>query len=93
MSEPVETRLTLRIPRGGRKDIREEARERLARVESVESVEAFDVTGVRPGLNDLRVRARATVACEGHADAELDASLSEAVAIERVELLDSESEQ
>jgi hypothetical protein len=86
MSEPVDARLTLRVPRGGRKDLREEARERLARVETVERVEAFDVTGVRPGLNDLRVHARSTVACETDA-ADLDASLAEAVGIEAVELL------
>jgi hypothetical protein len=78
MSRAVEARVTLRIPRGGRQELREAARDRLARASAVERVDAFDVTGVRPGLNDLRVRARTTVAADpasasgsaGAADAE-----------------------
>lgn len=93
MSEPVETRLTLRVPRGSQQDLREEARERLARVPGVERVETFDVTGVRPGLNDLRIRAEATISCEEQVGRDLDVTLSEAVGIERVELLDTESER
>lgn len=92
MPELVDARMTLRIPRGGRTDLREEARERLARVTAVEHVESFDVTGVRPGLNDLRVRARATVACETDAATDPDTALAESVGIERVELLDEEEQ-
>ncbi len=92
MSEPVDARLTLRVPRGGRRDLREAARERLARIETVERVETFDVTGVRPGLNDLRVDARSTVACETDAT-DLDASLASAVGIEAVEILGGEPER
>ncbi|WP_142860363.1 hypothetical protein [Salinigranum halophilum] len=92
MSDPIDARLTLRIPRGSQQDLREEARERLARVDAVERVEAFDVTGVRPGLNDLRVRAEATVVCGPGAETSLDVHLSQAVGIERVERRD-ESER
>jgi hypothetical protein len=90
MSDPVDARLTLRVPRGSRNDLREEARERLARADAVERVESFDVTGVRPGLNDLRVRAQVTLTCEAATAAErdVDERLAAAVGIERVEPLD-----
>jgi hypothetical protein len=93
MAELVDARVTLRVPRGGQTALREEARERLAGVPAVERVETFDVTGVRPGLNDLQVRARTTVACETDAATEVDAALEGAVGVEQLERLDSESER
>lgn len=90
MSETVETRLTLRIPRGSQRGLHDEARERLGRADEVERVVSFEVTGVRPGLNDLRVHADATVVSETPPD-RLDAALTETVGIDQVEL-HSESE-
>jgi hypothetical protein len=93
MGRVVDARLTLRIPRGSQQDLREEARERLARVESVDRVDAFDVTDVRPGLNDLRVRARVSVVCTRGSEARLDDRLTDGVGVERVELVGGERER
>jgi hypothetical protein len=53
--------LVVLVARDAAGDLVEGARTRLARAEGVEVVERFEVTGVRPGLNDLRVTATATV--------------------------------
>jgi hypothetical protein len=89
MADLVDAELTLRIPRDGERDIRDEARERLAGTAVVERVEAFDVTGVRPRLNDLQVRANATVACV--ASEEARRALEDATGIETVEQVSRES--
>ncbi|WP_318567431.1 hypothetical protein [Salinigranum marinum] len=85
MSELVEARLNLRVPRDGRGDLQDAVAERLRRAAAVDRVESFDVTGVRPGLNDLTLRVRTTVACDIDADSEAATALMEAVGIEAVD--------
>ena len=63
MPDRVEADVTLRIPRDSERSLHDEARERLAETAVVERVDSFDVTGVRPRLNDLRVHASVTVDC------------------------------
>jgi hypothetical protein len=86
MPDRVEAELTLRIPRDSERSLHEEARDRLAETGVVERVDDFDVTGVRPRLNDLQVRANASIACES--TAEPREALAEAVGIEAVDSLD-----
>ena len=88
MSNRVEAELTLRIPRDSERSLREEARERLAETGVVERVDSFDVTGVRPRLNDLQVHAEATIACAS--TAEPGQALAGAVGVEAVDSLDHE---
>lgn len=57
----AETDLVVRVARDAAGDLVEGARTRLERAEGVETVDRFEVTGVRPGLNDLQVTATATV--------------------------------
>ncbi|WP_380681222.1 hypothetical protein [Salinigranum sp. GCM10025319] len=85
MSELVEARLTLRIPRDARGDVQEAAGRRLRRTGVVDRVESFDVTGVRPGLNDLKLRVETTVACDVDSASEATAALASAVGIEAVD--------
>jgi Co/Zn/Cd efflux system component len=69
-SVTAETDLVVRVARDAAGDLVEGARTRLERAEGVESVDRFEVTGVRPGLNDLRVTATATVRVRGADDRE-----------------------
>jgi hypothetical protein len=85
MSELVEARLTLRVPRDGRGDVQDAAGRRLRRMGVVDRVESFDVTGVRPGLNDLKLRVETTVACDVDSAPEATAALTSAVGIEAVD--------
>lgn len=57
----AEADLVVLVARDAAGDLVEGARTRLERADGVETVDRFEVTGVRPGLNDLRVTARATV--------------------------------
>jgi hypothetical protein len=93
MSRQVEARLTLRIPRDGRQALAGAVVERLGRAAVVERVDDVDLTGVRPGLNDLQVDATATLACDDAATSDRDAvdALSEATGIETVEIVDHET--
>jgi hypothetical protein len=87
MSRLVEARLTLRIPRGGSGDLLEAVTRRLRRAAPVDRVDSLDVTGVRPGLNDLHVTVTTTVACADASATEPATSLAEAVCVEDAELL------
>jgi hypothetical protein len=87
MAHVVEAELTLRIPRDGERALHDEARDRLVETAVVERVEALDVTGVRPRLNDLQVTANATMAC---AEAETRDALADAVGVEAVDRFDRE---
>jgi hypothetical protein len=85
MVQLVEAEVTLRVPRDGERDLRDEARARLDETAVVERVDTFDVTGVRPRLNDLQVTANATMAC---AEAGARDALADAVGVERVDHFD-----
>ena len=85
MSELVEARLTLRVPRDGHGDVQDAAGRRLRRMGVVDRVESFDVTGVRPGLNDLKLRVETTVACDVDSASEATTALASAVGIEAVD--------
>jgi hypothetical protein len=87
MSRQVEVRLTLRVPRDGERELYEEAVERLDRTAVVDRVEAFEVIGVRPGLNDLHVRATAAFVTDESVTPAAEA-LSDAFGVEAVERLD-----
>jgi len=52
------------VTRDATGDLHEGATARLAAVDGVAAVEALDVTGVRPTLNDLRVEAEAVLALD-----------------------------
>jgi hypothetical protein len=47
--------MTVLVTRDATGDLREGVRSRLGRIEGVEAVGDLDVSGVRPGLNDLQV--------------------------------------
>jgi hypothetical protein len=91
MARRVEARLTLRVPRDGERGLYEEAVDRLDRTAVVDRVEAFEVVGVRPGLNDLRVRATAAFVTADEAGTAVEA-LGDTVGIEAVERLDDGGE-
>lgn len=76
-SVSVTADLTIAVSRDADGTLAEGARARLAGTEAVRSVEAFDVTGVSPGLNDVEVDAAATV------DVAVPADEDEAVAARR----------
>ena len=92
MSDTVEARLTLRIPRGGPQGLYEAAVERVGRAAVVDAVDDLDVTGVRPGLNDLRVEATATLAYDDTAGPPQQA-LADAVGVESCEIVGDGSER
>jgi hypothetical protein len=92
MSDTVEARLTLRIPRGGPRGLYEGAVERLGRAAIVDAIDDLDVTDVRPGLNDLRVEATATLACDDTAESPQQA-LVDAVGVESCEIVGDGSGQ
>lgn len=85
MSELVEARLTLRVPRDEHGDVQDAAGRRLRRTGVIDSVESFDVTGVRPGLNDLKLRVETTVACDVDSASEARAALASAVGVDAVD--------
>jgi hypothetical protein len=87
MARRVEARLTLRVPRDGERGLYEGAVGRLDRTAVVDRVEAFEVVGVRPGLNDLHVRATAAFVADEEAGPAVEA-LGEAFGVEAVERLD-----
>jgi hypothetical protein len=93
MSRQVEARVTLRIPRDGRQALAAAVVERLGRAAVVERVDDVDLTGVRPGLNDLQVDATAALACDDAATSDRDTAdvLSETTGIETVEVVDREA--
>lgn len=93
MVNSTDARLTLRVPRGSRQDLHAEARERLRRTAVVDDVGAFDVTGVQPELNDLRVRVWATIDHDVVSETGLCEALSDVVGVEAVELAERESER
>jgi len=51
----AQTTMTVLVTRDAAGDLREGVRSRLARIDGVEAVGDLDVSGVRPGLNDLQV--------------------------------------
>lgn len=85
MSELVEARLTLRVPRDGHGDVQDAAGRRLRRTGIVDRVESFDVTGVRPGLNDLELRVETTVTCDVDSASEATTALASAVGVDAVD--------
>lgn len=84
-SEPVDVTLTLRVPRDTAESLPECARSRLARLTPVADVDAFDITGVRPGLNDLRIRVEAAVHPTPDLDGGLERALESSVGVETVD--------
>jgi translation elongation factor EF-1beta len=57
----VRADLRVRVSRDGPGDLHDGVRKRLRRVEAVSAVETVDVSGLRPGLNDLAVDLVATL--------------------------------
>lgn len=58
---PVRASLTVLVTRDADGDLREGVRARLAAVDCVVAVDRVDVSGLRPALNDVRVRVDAAL--------------------------------
>jgi hypothetical protein len=56
--------LTIRVPRDRDEDLEDGARRLLRRVDAVTEVEAIDLQGVQPRLNDLAIEVRAELRAE-----------------------------
>lgn len=89
MSETVEAEVILRVPRDSDGTLHEGALRRLAVSPLVDAVESFDATDVRPELNALRVRGRATLHTSVD-ETTLASSLTDTMGIERVEPVQDE---
>ncbi len=57
----VDVELTVLVTRNGRGDLHDGIEHLIRRVDGVESVDAVDVHGLQPGLNDLAVDLVATI--------------------------------
>lgn len=75
--------LAVRVPRDTAGDLESGVRSVLGRVEAVESVDSVTVTGIEPGLNDIRtnVRVRITVAPDRPGSGDLREALEGTVGV------------
>lgn len=80
----VTAELHVRIPRDGTADLEGGIEEVLDRTEVVESIDSLDVTGITPGLNDIKTDAiaRLTLAVARPEAAAVREKLEEELAIE-----------
>lgn len=86
--------LTMHVPRNSAGTLDDGAESVVAGVDCVTSVEAVDVTDLRPRLNDLEIRATVTVAADVEDSANLEAAgraaLENGFGVECVEALRAE---
>jgi hypothetical protein len=84
----VRADVRLLVARDAPGDIVDGARALLGRVDAVTAVEDLRITGMRPGLNDLRVEAAVTLRLAGH-PADPAATLIDGFGVDRVTVAES----
>lgn len=73
LTDTVTAEVTLWVPRGAAGDLEAGARDVLAKVDAVESIDEMDVTGFRPTANDIRVDLRTRLSVTAPRSAVADA--------------------
>lgn len=82
--QPVGVDCTVSVPRNAAGDLETGVRDRLRGADGVEDVEAIDLRGIRPGLNDLTVTVSASLQVDDAVD--VDARLEERFGVQEVEV-------
>ena len=82
--QPIGVDCTVSVPRNAAGDLESGVRDRLGGADGVDAVEAVDLRGIRPGLNDLTVTVSASLRVDDAA--EVGARLEERFGVQEVEV-------
>ena len=66
--QPIGVTCTVSVPRNAAGDLETGVRDRLGDADGVDTVEAVDLEGIRPGLNDLTVNVSASLLVDDTGD-------------------------